>query len=606
MSTSDTTVNFFSDTADLVRGQALDSASVLGSSTSLVEYRSLGHCLIIGEPERALAIVDRLGSMQTTIACIDVDQAGADITKNLTASGVKVFSCRSLRVNGYLGRFDATVAQASALAGALAGAEKSLAELAVTESGFFDLVVDLSEQPLITASASPFGYYRVTDDVSLERCLDELPNLVGDFEKPKYFDFNAKICAHERSQIAGCNNCQQVCSTGAISSAVEVISIDPHLCQGCGHCASVCPTGAIHFAFPKPSDAIAKSRELIQAASSQTQVLLLYKEDGDQELDTVDEEAISDSPGDAAEAGFDKTLSQLLPDNVLALAVEEPGAFGIDYWSALIAGGIQKIVILDQGGDLPDSAVSVAMDLQHKVLEVILQGLGMPAGMLQRISLQYPDIAQGTDSDQYREFATAVEAAIQVSDGVPVLAQPANFQTHNNKRQTVRMAVDHLAEQLDASVDVVELPEGSPFGRLNINTDACTLCLACVSTCPAGALLDGQDVPQLRFIESNCVQCGLCASVCPESALSLQAQYVYDSTAARQPQVLHEETPFNCIVCHKPFATRKMIDNMAQKLAGHWMFEDESSRRRLKMCEDCRVKDMFKDSDSGITVHRDS
>jgi hypothetical protein len=33
---------------------------------------------------------------------------------------------------------------------------------------------------------------------------------------------------------------------------------------------------------------------------------------------------------------------------------------------------------------------------------------------------------------------------------------------------------------------------------------------------------------------------------------------------------------------------------MQQKLEGHWMFQTEEVRRRLQMCEHCRVKDMFK------------
>ena len=43
----------------------------------------------------------------------------------------------------------------------------------------------------------------------------------------------------------------------------------------------------------------------------------------------------------------------------------------------------------------------------------------------------------------------------------------------------------------------------------------CTLCLSCVSACPEGALADNPDKPQLRFIEKNCVQCGLCATHLP-------------------------------------------------------------------------------------------
>ena len=43
---------------------------------------------------------------------------------------------------------------------------------------------------------------------------------------------------------------------------------------------------------------------------------------------------------------------------------------------------------------------------------------------------------------------------------------------------------------------------------------------------------------------------------------------------------------------------------MQAQLSGHWMFEDEKALRRLKMCEDCRVKDIFESEQGGIDVHK--
>jgi hypothetical protein len=37
---------------------------------------------------------------------------------------------------------------------------------------------------------------------------------------------------------------------------------------------------------------------------------------------------------------------------------------------------------------------------------------------------------------------------------------------------------------------------------------------------------------------------------------------------------------------------------MEERLAQHWMFADESARRRLWLCEDCRVKAMVRDEGS--------
>jgi hypothetical protein len=36
-----------------------------------------------------------------------------------------------------------------------------------------------------------------------------------------------------------------------------------------------------------------------------------------------------------------------------------------------------------------------------------------------------------------------------------------------------------------------------------------------------------------------------------------------------------------------------MVEHMRGKLAGHWMFDNDRALRRLSMCEDCRVADMW-------------
>ena len=71
-----------------------------------------------------------------------------------------------------------------------------------------------------------------------------------------------------------------------------------------------------------------------------------------------------------------------------------------------------------------------------------------------------------------------------------------------------------------------------------------------------------------------------------------------DPAERRRPVGLHEEPPFCCIQCGKPFATRRVIDNILDKLTGHAMFASERARRRLQMCEDCRVVDAVQDAEA--------
>jgi hypothetical protein len=57
------------------------------------------------------------------------------------------------------------------------------------------------------------------------------------------------------------------------------------------------------------------------------------------------------------------------------------------------------------------------------------------------------------------------------------------------------------------------------------------------------------------------------------------------------------------VVCGVPFASQSVIKNMHEKLSDHWMFQTEQARRRLEMCEDCRVKDMF-DHNGVVDEHK--
>jgi ferredoxin len=159
------------------------------------------------------------------------------------------------------------------------------------------------------------------------------------------------------------------------------------------------------------------------------------------------------------------------------------------------------------------------------------------------------------------------------------------------------MALAHLLAQAPAATarpEAIALPAaGSPFGSLQIDTAACTLCLSCVGACPSSALADNPDKPQLKFIEANCVQCGLCASTCPEGAITLQPRLwlAREGQARKQSRVLHEAEPFRCVRCHKPFGTLRAIENMITKLSGHAAFQGAAAER-LKMCGDCRVIDI--------------
>ena len=223
--------------------------------------------------------------------------------------------------------------------------------------------------------------------------------------------------------------------------------------------------------------------------------------------------------------------------------------------------------------------VAAYLDRQIEAADCVLQGMGYASGAI-RVVDPATLAQQGAGAEMVN------------------IASTATYSGSVEKRRTVFQAIDHLYRQSESAQDIIALPQGSPFGRVIVDTAACTLCMGCTSVCPSRALGAGNDLPRLEFYEINCVQCGICASACPEQALTLEPRLITDQTERRRMVVLHEETPFCCISCGKAFATKTLIDTMTKKLEGHYMFSTERAKQRLLMCEDCRVVDVVQDEDA--------
>lgn len=537
------------------------------ASTSLVAYRSEGRVAIIGSPKAADAVARSIAARAgDAFACTllvpreDDDNVAGDETD---AGGVRTIRAALGGVEGYLGQFT--------VRGFVEGERVDIAPSLLTAHKPFDIVVDLGEQPQVTSEVLPPGYYAPgADPEALARALEEIAELVGEFEKPRYFRYDTDICAHGSSGITGCTRCLDACPTDAITSIGERIQVDPHLCQGAGSCSTACPTGAITYAFPRVSDLL----------SSLRLVLATYREAGGANPRVLFYD------GDQGRAWLGRHVEQL-PENVIPYELEEIGSVGMDTWLALLAYGAGAVAMLC----LADTPRSVRRELedQRRIADAMVRGMGYDCPAVH--------VLEGDD-----ETLLAAIAALPAGPDIT----PAGFQAQDEKRTTVRLAVEHLFEQAAEAPASVPLPEGAPFGELAVNGDTCTLCMACTSVCPAGALKAGGEEPKLFFIEWNCVQCGICEKACPEDAISRRPRFVYDPALRRDTRLLNEDQPFHCVSCGKVFATRSVIERMRAKLSGHWMFQKPEAVRRLEMCEDCRVRDMFKDGGGLLDPHEPS
>lgn len=433
----------------------------------------------------------------------------------------------------------------------------------------FDLVLDLRSTPAFTQHAKPQGYFHW--DGQNQRTLIELRGLVGEFEKPRFFNYKQKLCAHSRNEKTGCSACIDVCSASAISSEKDrqQIKVNPNLCVGCGACTTVCPSGALSFAYPRAGEQGVKFKTLLSAyqrAGGREPALLLHSQQGGTQMVA--------QLGRAARVDPDMLG---VPARVIPVPVWHTASLGLDVWLSAVAYGARNVWVLMTGEEAPQyrEAVRAQMD----VAQAILNGLGY-AG-------EHFRLLHARDARDLAELDAALQAA--PAQGV---GKTASFAVQADKRATLELALDHLLAQAPQTVERIALPaQGSPLGALAINKDACTMCLSCVNACPASALQDNPNAPQLKFIEKNCVQCGLCVKTCPEQALSLVPQLLL-TPQRKEAVVLNEMQPYACIRCGKPFGTLKAIEAMLGKLAGHAMFQGEALER-LKMCGDCRVIDIY-------------
>jgi ferredoxin len=449
--------------------------------------------------------------------------------------------------------------------------------------GTWDAVLDLQPAPALTLHQPPQGYWRTGgDERRLFDAVLELREITGEFEKPKFFQYKAKLCAHSRNERVGCDACIEVCSANAIRSEATSgggVRVEPHLCAGCGACTTVCPSGALAYATPPAQHLGRRLRTLLQTyrhaggvAATGAPALLVHSQGAGRHL--------LEELGRAARV--DRSIRGV-PARVLPVDVFHTASVGLDLWLAAFAYGAGDIWVLLAGEEAPEYRTALAE--QAAVAGTLMAGLGYAA----RVRL--------VEAGDARDLP-ALDAALQAPAAAAV-AQPAAFAVQSDKRATLELALDHLLVHAPARAEAIALPAaGSPFGNVVVDADKCTLCLACVGACPESALADNPDRPQLRFVEKNCVQCGLCAVTCPEQAITLQPRlWLADEGKARkQSRVLNEMEPYRCVRCGKPFGTLKAIEAMAARLAGHAMFQGAAAER-LKMCGDCRVIDLHTSSD---------
>lgn len=528
-----------------------------------------GLCLVYGAGQVALDVALELEeSLSVTLVLSSWDDVVLP-----TVLPFPIFCGQLKTVTGSFGDFQVTLNHYAPMLPSSRGRPEFL----MTRDGaksVCSLVVDISgATAAVTAPEKRDGYLRAEhgNAPAVARIVREATQLVGSFEKPLYVSYREDICAHSHAGKVGCSKCLDACPAGAITSLGEKIVVDPGICGGCGSCAANCPTGAINYQYPYRSDLLGRIQTLLlsyDAAAGTNPVLLVHSANHGGEIIN-------------AMARFGDGL----PANVLPLSMHAVTAIGHDAMVTAFVAGARKIIILCDPKIRDELApLEIEADLTRALLS------GMNHDVEGRIELL-------CESDPEN-----VAARLTGKTPTALTSESQRFAPVGGKRDVARMAISALHALSAEAPEIVPLQANAPYGQITVKSDGCTLCLACVSACPAGALSDNPDRPQVSFVESACVQCGLCQTTCPENVISIDPRF-NTGASAMQPRVLHEEEPATCFSCGKPFGTKSTIERIKGQLAGkHHMFQSETQINLIEMCDDCRINTQWNMDDSLLRV----
>jgi len=519
---------------------------------------SEGICCIIGSTDQCIRMAELLQD-DLGVTCV-VNDSGP---LRLPSSRYDVAKGELKNAKGALGCFELEFTnlqtQRQSGRGGLA-----FSEAKPTSSSECDVFIDLrGGEPAFPSYQKRNGYFWADPAKSgeLERIALTARERVGEFEKSVYYKLNTSLCAHSRAKKVGCTRCLDVCPTEAIFSAGDFVQIDSNICAGCGTCASVCPTSAIDM-NESPFESITQAFSLMartykEHANEAPRLLIHTVEQGYQAI--------------AQHARYGEGLA----DDLIPFAIEHTDRIGHAEMMAALGAGFSEVLIL------PDSAADAAvMQPQLELAQALLSGAGSEKDRIRMV-----------DTNQLSEPTRYSEASC---DSVLLMG---------GRRDITRVATAAISSKAGRSVEEpISLPAGAPYGAVQINSDKCTLCLACVSLCPTGALADHADRPEVQFTENACVQCGVCQTTCPETAIQLMPQLDLSNNAL-QKRALHGEDPFECISCGKPFGVASTINKIVEKLEGnHWMYTNTDNLQLVKMCDDCRVKAQYHGESSPMAM----
>ena len=145
------------------------------------------------------------GRMDVTVLLSDSAKGRAELTPPRIMD-VPVFAGVIKGARGHLGAFELNV---EGFAAAVPSSRQTLRFAEGGQDGVSecDLILDLrGGTALFPAPEERDGYFNPDpgNPALVQKALFDIADMVGEFDKPRYVDFDASLCAHSRAGLVGC------------------------------------------------------------------------------------------------------------------------------------------------------------------------------------------------------------------------------------------------------------------------------------------------------------------------------------------------------------------------------------------------------------------
>lgn len=429
------------------------------------------------------------------------------------------------------------------------------------------------------AKKPQLGIHFVSDYESQNALCDEIDALIGDFSFEKTILFDEKKCQYfhrDKTEFSYCADCVAVCPTMAISSddtkrELVFSQID---CVLCGKCVAICPSGAMQ----KSNATLSNLNKALRFYKGKIAVVCESKEDFERFCESVESAFLEvDCFGDSAESPRnDEFLNELAP-----LVLPSINMLNESYLLSILQESGRICVIIGNATTQIDAHLKECADFINDLYNRVVG----------RNAVFMGDLSANQNVDFITHSAKETHLPYyhyDISEGEfirEIVANRVRFLIKDNDFGTLKNSANLI------------------YTDLKIDAGKCTLCMSCVESCNANALISAKDNFTLLLNPSLCTACGYCIDTCAEKCIEMSLSGYRLNESFLTHRVLASDEPFRCVECGEIFATNKSIQKIKGILQPVFM-GDSLKLKSLECCEKCKVKIMFEKSADLVESHR--